>query len=63
MRQIAMVCGILIVLLLATIGCLFIFGIMSLDSAVSNIVKLSAAIVLLGACAAAIKMMMGKKEK
>jgi len=61
MRQIVMVCGILIVLLLATTGCLFIFGIMSMESAVSNMVKFGAAIVLLGACAAAIKMMMGKK--
>ena len=63
MRQIVMVCGILIVLLLATLGCLFIFGIMSMDSAVSSLLKFGAAIVLLGGCAAAITLMMRKKEE
>jgi hypothetical protein len=63
MRQIVMVCGILIMLLLATLGCLFIFGIMSMDSAASSLLKFGAAIVLLGGCAAAITLMMRKKEE
>lgn len=62
MRQIALTCGILIVLLIATVGCLYIFEVMTLESAGSAVTKYGSAIVLLGACAAAITFLLGRRK-
>jgi len=60
MKQILMICAFLIVLLLAFVGCLFIFGVMELESATSTLLKFGGAIVLLGACAALLTLLMSK---
>ena len=58
MRQIAITCAILIVLVFGGVGCLYIFDVMSFDSAKSTVLEVGAAIVLLGLCAAAIRALM-----
>jgi hypothetical protein len=62
MKQILMICAFLIILLLAIVGCLFIFGVMELESATSILLKFGGAIVLLGVCAALVTLLMGKNH-
>ncbi len=54
MKQIAVICAILVVLLIAVVGCLAIFDIITLDVSQSIVMKVGAAIVLLGVCTALI---------
>lgn len=58
MRQIALTCAVLIVLVIGGVGCLYIFDVMSFDAATTTVLEVTAAIVLLGLCAAAIKALM-----
>jgi hypothetical protein len=62
MRQIALICGILLVLLVGTTGCLYIFDVLSFESARSGILKFGSAIILLSVCAAIITLMMGGRK-
>ena len=62
MKQIINTAGVLILIAVAIFGCLYIFGVMSFDSILGNLLKIVAAIVLLGACWALVAMMMGKKD-
>ena len=52
MKQILVICVFFLVLLFAIVGCLYIFGVITAASASSAALKFSAAIVLLGGCAA-----------
>ncbi len=52
MKQILIACAFFLVLLVAVIGSLAIFGIMEVGDAVSTALKFGAAIVLVGACSA-----------
>ena len=52
MKQILVTCVFFLVLLFAILGCLYIFGIVSFSEPGSAALKFSAAIVLLGGCAA-----------
>ena len=63
MRQIAIVSAFFIVILVAVVGLLIIFDIMTFDSGMSMMLKFGAAIVLLGACSALISFMMRAKDK
>lgn len=63
MRQIAIVAAFFIVILVAVVGLLIIFDIMTFDSGMSMMLKFGAAIVLLGACSALISFMMRAKDK
>ena len=58
MRQIAIACAILIVLVVGGVGCLYIFDVMSFDVAKTTVLEVGGAVVLLGLCAAAIKALM-----
>ena len=62
MKQIINTAGVLILIAVAIFGCLYIFGVMSFDSILSNLLKIVAAIVLLGVCWALVALMMGKKD-
>ena len=62
MKKIAVICAFLIVIMAAILGVLTIFGMMSFDSALSNLLKAGGAIVVLGIASALISLMMGKKE-
>jgi len=62
MKQILMICAFLIILLLAIVGCLFIFGVMDLESAMSSLLRFGGAILLLGACAALATALMGRSR-
>ena len=62
MRQIAIVCAFFVVILVAVVGLLVIFDMLSFEAGMSMMLKFGAAIVLLGACSALIAFMMGKKE-
>jgi len=63
MRQIAIVCAFFIVILVAVVGLLIIFDVLSFESGISMMLKFGAAIVLLGACSALISFMMSAKDK
>ena len=52
MKQILVTCVFFLVLLVALVGCLYIFGIVSAGEAGSTVLKFGAAIALLGGCAA-----------
>jgi hypothetical protein len=58
MKNIIKVIAVLCVLAIAIIGCLFIFGVIQFDVAISNLVKVLAAVALLGGCAAIIAALM-----
>jgi hypothetical protein len=58
MRRIALICAILIVLVVGGVGCLYIFDVMTFETAQTTVLEVGGAIVLLGICAAAIKALM-----
>ena len=62
MKRIVNVAGVLILIAVAIFGCLYIFGVMGLDSILSNLLKIVAAVVLLAICWALVAMMMDKKD-
>ena len=62
MKQIVNTAGVLILIAIAIFGCLYIFGLMSFDTILSNLVKIVAAIVLLAVCWALVAMMMNRKD-
>ena len=62
MKQIINTAGVLILIAVAIFGCLYIFGVMSFDTILSNLVKIVAAIVLLAVCWALVAMMMNRKD-
>jgi len=62
MRQIAIICVFLIVIMLAIVGCLVIFDVMDIDTGLSMMMKFGGAIALLGVCSAAISALMGTKK-
>ena len=63
MRKIAIICLFFIVVLLAIVGCLYIFDMIELATATSYMLKFGGAIVLLGACAALVSLLMRGKDK
>ena len=63
MRQIAIVCAFFVVILVAIIGLMIIFDVMSFEGGMSTMLKFGAAIVLLGACTAVVSLMMRSKDK
>ena len=54
MKQIFVISASFVVLILAIVGCLAVFGVMAGDQLMSIALKSTAAIVLLGVCAALI---------
>ena len=62
MKQIVTVTAILSVLTIAIFGCLVIFELMTFDAALSNLLKIVAAIVLLGGCSALITFVLRSRE-
>lgn len=64
MKQIYVISAFFIVLILAIVGCLYIFEVMTFEASISAALKSTAAIALLGVCAALIKLLVsGKKEQ
>ena len=63
MKQLAIITAALSVVTIAVFGCLYIFGMMSYENALTNLLKVVAAIVLLGVCSAVIGLLMGGKNK
>ena len=62
MKQIVVVTMVLAVLGVACVGCLYIFEILSYTEAMSNLLKVEAAIILLGGCSALIAYVMGTRK-
>ena len=62
MRQIAIICLFFVILLLAIVGCLYIFGVIELAAATSYLLKFGGAIVLLGICSALVSLLMRGKD-
>ena len=62
MKKIAIVCLTLIIIMAAILGVMVVFGMMSFESALSNLLKVGGAIAVLGIASALISLMMGNKE-
>lgn len=62
MKKIAIICAGLIVIMAAILGVLVVFGVVTLESALWNLFKVGAAVVVLGVAAALISLMMGNEE-
>ena len=58
MKKILTITVVLSVFAVATVGCLYIFDMLSYEDAMSNLLKVVAAIVLLGGCSALIAFLM-----
>jgi hypothetical protein len=63
MKQIVVITAILAVITIAIFGCLYIFELMSPEIALTNLIKVVAAIVLLGGCSALISFLTGNKKE
>jgi type IV secretory pathway VirB2 component (pilin) len=63
MKQIVSISAVLAVISVAIFGCLYIFGLMSPEAALSNLLKVVAAIALLGGCSALVVFLMGSKKE
>ena len=63
MKKIAIICAFLLVIMAAIMGVLTIFGMMSTEALLSNMLKFGGAIVVLGVASALVAMMMGGKEE
>ncbi len=63
MKQIVTITAILAVITIAIFGCLYIFEVISPETALSNLVKVVAAIVLLGGCSALVTLLTGSKKE
>lgn len=61
MRQILLTCILFLVLLVAIVGCLAIFGVVAVDTALATALRFGAAIVFLGGCAALATLLFGRK--
>jgi len=62
MKQIVSISAVLAVISVAIFGCLYIFGLMSPENVLSNLIKVLAAIVLLGGCSALVVFLTGSKK-
>ena len=62
MKQILAICGLLIILLVAVLGCMVIFDVITMELAESVVLKWGGAIVLLGICSALVKMLMSSTQ-
>ncbi|MEM8817056.1 MAG: hypothetical protein AAFX56_17135 [Pseudomonadota bacterium] len=62
MRQIAVICGVFVVLFLGLLGLLAIFGVISPEFASSTLIKVVAAVALLGVCSAAITLLLRARK-
>jgi arginine exporter protein ArgO len=63
MKKIAIICAFLLVIMAAIMGVLTIFGVMSSETFLSNMLKFGGAIVVLGVASILVAMMMGNKEE
>jgi len=63
MKTIATVFAVIGVLMLAAVGCLYIFGVRDFDQSIILLVKAVGALVLLGGCTALISLLMGSKDR
>ena len=63
MKQILSIALVLVVLAVAILGCLAFFDVMSYEYAMSKLMKVVAAIVLLGGCSAANTALMRSKKE
>ena len=61
MKKIAIICAFFLVIMAAALGLMVIFGMMSLETAMSNMLKFGGAVVVLGAASALIALMMSSK--
>ena len=62
MKKIAIICAFFLVIMAAVFGLMIIFGMMSFETALSNMLKFGGAIVVLGIASALIALMMNSKN-
>ena len=63
MKPILLVTLVLAIITLAIVGCLTIFGIITMEAATSFLIKAEAVIILLGGCSAVISLLVGGANK
>lgn len=62
MKQVLSVAGVLLLIAVAIFGCLLIFGVMSIDAVLGNMLKIVAAIILLSICWGLVGLLMNRKD-
>jgi hypothetical protein len=62
MQKIALICAFFVVIMAAVLGLLIIFGMMTFEAGMMNMLKFGGAIVILGVASALVRVMMGSKE-
>jgi hypothetical protein len=62
MRQLAIVCCFFLIVLVGTVGCLYIFDVLSFETSKSVIVEFGAAVVLLGLCSAGVMLLLRSRR-
>jgi hypothetical protein len=63
MKKIAIICAFFIVIMAAVLGLMIIFDMMSVETALSNMLKFGGAIVVLGVASVLIALMMNSKSE
>jgi hypothetical protein len=63
MKKIAVICAFFIVIMAAVLGLMIIFDMMSVETALSNMLKFGGAIVVLGVASVLIALMMNSKSE
>ena len=61
MKKIAVICAFFLVIMAAVVGLMIVFGMMSFESGMMNMLKFGAAIVILGVASALVSLMMNSK--
>ncbi len=62
MKQIFVIFAFLMLLLIAGVGCLYVFEVMTYDASMDIATKFGAALLLLGICTAAVTFLMGRTK-
>jgi hypothetical protein len=62
MRQLVIICSFFLIVLVGTVGCLYIFDVLSFETAKSVIIEFGAALLLLGLCSAGVMLLLRSRR-
>jgi hypothetical protein len=62
MRQLVIICAFFLIVLVGTVGCLYIFDVLSFETSKSVIIEFGAALLLLGFCSAGVMLLLRSRR-
>ena len=62
MRQLIIICAFFLIVLVGTVGCLYIFDVLSFEASKSVIIEFGAALLLLGFCSAGVMLLLRSRR-